>query len=145
MEEETEAQAAKRRELEATCREIGTDIAAEMPPNSGFALFMFTLNDEGKASSISYIASGERTGVLVMMREWLNRMSGPSTVEILSTRIKAALDLVERMRSTQRAWFGGDKSNATFTEAKRLERAVDREVGAILRPPPPPKQGGLFS
>lgn len=37
-------------------------------------------------------------------------------------------ELVKRMRTVQKAWFKGDRSSETLSEAKRLERAVDKAI-----------------
>lgn len=49
--------------------------------------------------------------------------------------------MVREMRALQRKFFAGDKSSATFDRAKTLERAVDREVSAVLDV----RQGELFA
>jgi hypothetical protein len=36
------------------------------------------------------------------------------------------VDAVADMRRLQRAWFGGDKSDATLEAAKKAEREVDK-------------------
>lgn len=42
------------------------------------------------------------------------------------TQAQELHEAVREMRRLQRAWFGGDRSEATLVAAKRVEKRVDR-------------------
>jgi hypothetical protein len=44
------------------------------------------------------------------------------------------LDLVAKMRSAQQRYFRGDKSGATLSLSKSLERQVDKAIDDMLNP-----------
>src|SRR5688572_5141320 len=58
-------------EIETKLREIGGKIGATLPAQYGFALFLFSHEQEG--SNVFYISSDQRDGVISAVREWLNR------------------------------------------------------------------------
>lgn len=54
--------------------------------------------------------------------------------------VQALAKLVSEMRAAQREFFR-TKSNSALEESKRLERAVDKAIGDVLRPE---RQGSMF-
>lgn len=47
------------------------------------------------------------------------------------TQARELHDAVREMRRLQRAWFGGDKTEATLVAAKRSEKRVDRLLAEL--------------
>ena len=60
-------------QAEQALRGIGTLIAGSLPPNFGFALFLFEFGPNG---AVFYLANGERADLQTMLREWLAREGG---------------------------------------------------------------------
>lgn len=70
---ETRTQLQLRLLLETRCREIADRIAPGLLPGAGFALFMFDYEPPG---ALAYVSTGERAGIIRLMKEWIARQEG---------------------------------------------------------------------
>jgi hypothetical protein len=79
MTDESNADRQLRLRLEATCRRIAKQIAAQNEPGAGFALFLF---DFGPGGALAYVANGARAGVRRALLEWLDLTEEPDDTEV---------------------------------------------------------------
>lgn len=56
--------------IEQNLRDVGREIAATLPPDWGFCLFIFTYGEKG---SMFFISNAEREGMLKALEEFIER------------------------------------------------------------------------
>lgn len=61
----------RRKELEDKAKEIGNILKSVMPPQAGFALFIFDV--DSPEGWMSYMSSAQRGDVLRALREFMNQ------------------------------------------------------------------------
>ena len=57
-------------QAEAALRKIADKLKAQMPPNMGFTLFLFTY---GKDGQLFYISSADREDMIKVVKEWMEK------------------------------------------------------------------------
>lgn len=70
---ETPEEVDRRLALERRTVEIARKVKADLPPGTGFTLFLFNF---GEGGNLAYVSTGEREDVVKAIREWLARVDG---------------------------------------------------------------------
>ena len=67
---ETFVQKQVRLVIEKQCRELADDLKAKVPAGVGFALFLF---DFGTKGNVAYVSTADRTDMMNLLTEWMER------------------------------------------------------------------------
>jgi hypothetical protein len=64
--------------LESLMRQVGANIKTDLPPDVGFALFVFHIGPD--PGGMAYMSSANRSDMILAIKEWLEMMEGEKHV-----------------------------------------------------------------